>query len=328
MKSSSASPTAGLDLTARIFNVQRFSTEDGPGIRTTVFMKGCPLLCPWCHNPESLRNEFELIWHPVRCIGDGACLQACPNGALDRDESGAIQIDRGLCEACGACVDVCPGAALEIFGKNITLDALLPQLEADRVFYETSGGGVTFSGGEPLLQREFLVAALRELHARKISTAVDTTALAPLDTIDEVAEFTDLFLVDLKCMNPEKHKELTGVPLNGILKNLIHICRDLDKPLWVRVPLIPGYTATHENVRGISTFIRNELTQIARLDLLAFSNLAQSKYQALYREWALAGVPLLTLDEAESLAGAAREILPPGIVHLSGPMQVPETHSS
>jgi len=288
-----------------IFNVQRFSTEDGPGIRTTVFMKGCPLRCPWCQNPEGMSPEPELVWYDVRCIGVRECLRACPEGALELTPDG-MQIDRERCTSCGRCAEACPTAALEIIGRYWSPSALLMEVERDRPFYEESGGGVTVSGGEPMLQAGFVAEFFKLCHEAGIHTALDTCGYAPWDAFEMVLPYTDLVLYDLKLMDPGRHHALIGGSLELILNNARLIASS--KPMWIRTPVIPGYTDEEANIKAIAKFIVDELPTVERWELLAFNNLCIAKYRRLGRPFALTGAPLMRKGEMEALVRVARSM--------------------
>lgn len=285
------------------FNVQRFSTEDGPGIRTTAFLKGCPLRCAWCHNPEGLSPRPELVWYDTRCIGARDCLDACPTHALALAPQG-MRVDRARCDACGACATVCPAGALEVVGRKWTPEALLAELQKDLVFYETSGGGVTFSGGEPLAQADFLLALARLSHEAGLHVALDTCGIAPWARYEAVLPLVDLVLYDLKIWDGEQHRLATGVDNAGILENARRIAAQ-GQPMWVRTPVIPGYTDDEENIAALGAFIAAELPTVARWDLLAYTNLGQPKYRRLDRAYALEGAPLLTRAQMEALHAVA-----------------------
>ncbi|MFC1890595.1 glycyl-radical enzyme activating protein, partial [Thermodesulfobacteriota bacterium] len=290
---------------AMVFNVQRFSTEDGPGIRTTVFMKGCPLKCPWCHNPEGIEPGPQLIWHPVRCIGDLACLKVCPERALSKGPE-RIEIDRSACRACGECAGACPSGALEIVGELWTADALFDEVIRDQVFYEKSGGGITISGGEPSLQAPFLHAFLPRLREAGLEVALDTCGHTEAATFGDLVDEVDLMLFDLKRIDRDGHRRHTGVFPDRIHDN-VRRAADADIRFWVRMAVIPGYTDEPENIEGICDFITRELGGVERFDLLAFSNLCASKYEMLGRAFALAETPLLEAGRMDSLAALARE---------------------
>ena len=284
------------------FNVQRFSTEDGPGIRTTVFLKGCPLRCAWCHNPEGLSPRPELTWYDVRCIGARDCLSACLEDALELTPQG-MRIDRVRCTACGACAEACPAGALEVIGRGWTPEELFAEVDKDSVFYETSGGGVTISGGEPMAQADFVLAFARLCHEAGIHVALDTCGIAAWERYKRVLPLVDLVLYDLKLFDSERHRASTGVDNGLILENGRRIAA-AGVPLWIRTPIIPGYTAGAEDVAALGDFI-SELPTVERWDLLAYTNLGQPKYHRLDRPYALEGAPLLTRAEMEALHAVA-----------------------
>ena len=287
------------ELTGMTFNIQRFSTEDGPGIRTTVFMKGCPLRCKWCHNPEGIAPRPQLMWYDVRCIGARDCLSACPQSALDLTPRG-MRIDRDACQVCGDCADACPAGALDLIGKTWTVDALVDEAARDSIFYEESGGGVTVSGGEPLMQPEFTTALLAALRSRGLHTALDTSAFAPRAVLEKALDHADMALVDMKLMDPAAHKQFTGVPLEPILDNLKYMAKR-GLPLWIRTPVIPDHTDSEDNIAAIAQFIADELPNCQRYDLLAFSNLCISKYERLGMNFDFTSTPLLDPVRFENL---------------------------
>jgi pyruvate formate lyase activating enzyme len=295
-------------LTGRILHLQRLSTEDGPGLRTTVFFKGCPLHCAWCHNPESIAIKPQTQWFAVRCLGCNTCLEACPNNCLTRTEAGLV-IDRLRCQGSGACAEACPSGAIELLGKTMTVDELLSELLKDRAYFEVpafsggekSGGGVTLSGGEPTLQADFVEALLRGLKAQGISTALDTCGLCTPTTLDRLLPFTDLVLYDLKLYDTDLHRQFTGSPNRQILDNLLHL-RDVQHrqpfQLWIRTPLIPEATSTAENLSALGRFLADQLDgSLSRWELCAFNNLCRDQYTRLDLEWAYAQTPLMTADE-------------------------------
>lgn len=296
---------AANEIRGMVFNIQRNSTEDGPGIRTTVFMKGCPMHCPWCHNPESIKVSPELVWYSVRCIGAQACVSECPKDALALTQDGII-IDRGRCDACGQCVVACPANALEVLGKRMTVEEVAAIVLRDRVFYEKSGGGMTVSGGEPSLQPGFAAALMQVMRREGIHVALDTCGGTKWKVLEPLVELADLVLLDLKIMDEDKHPRVLGVSLDTVLNNAREIAR-MGKNLWVRTPVIPGYTDSEENIRRIAHFIRNHLPNTTRYDLLAFNNTCSTKYRRLGQVWSMEEESQISKERMDMLAGIAKE---------------------
>lgn len=254
-------------LTGVVFDVQRFSVHDGPGIRTTVFLKGCPLACRWCHNPEGMRSAPEILITPDRCVACGACVEACPQGlpsGIDAGWSGP----EDACDACGHCVDACPTGARRLAGRELTVEQLVDEVTRDQVFHERSGGGVTFSGGEPLSQSEFVLACLEELKARSIHTAVDTCGLVDRDALIAAAALTDLFLFDVKHVDEGAHALWMGASNERILTNLEALARVHDV-IWVRIPVIPGANDDQRNLRRTAALAAS-LPGVRRVNLLPY----------------------------------------------------------
>jgi len=293
---------------ANIFEIQKMSTEDGPGIRTTVFFKQCPLKCIWCHNPESILKKQQLEWFEHKCIGCNTCIKTCELGALNFEEDG-LHIDRELCTSCGKCSDECPSTALHMFGKIWTLDDLYHEVQKDKVYYEQSKGGVTVSGGEPTIQSDFLLEFLKMCKNNGISTALDTCGYAPKIIYEKILPYVDLVLLDIKEIASKKHQEFTGVSNDLILENAIYIVEFMKKSnklVWIRTPLIPNFTATKENMEGIGKFIIEKLHNFPqRWDLLAFNNLCVSKYERLDMVWPFYNTLLMTKEEVETLYNIA-----------------------
>jgi pyruvate formate lyase activating enzyme len=318
----------GLDLPkdpdqATILEIQKMSTEDGPGIRTTVFFKGCTLKCAWCHNPESISPQPQIRWLENRCLHCAACCEACLENILHLQPEG-LDIDRGACRACGRCVEECPSGALEMMGRAWAVDELLAEILKDRAYY-SGGGGITLGGGEPTFQPGFAALLLKRAKEEGLHTALDTCGLCAADSLALLLPHTDLLLYDLKEIDPRKHRRFTGQDNERILANLLDISRWMareDHPgeLWIRTPIIPGATATLENIAGIGAFISKSLNRaVSRWDLCAFNNLCRDKYLRLGLEWEFKGAELLTREFMEEIAETARRSgVDPAIVHWSG----------
>ena len=277
----------GLSMNAVIFDIKRFAVHDGPGIRSSVFLKGCPLNCQWCHNPEGISGDIQLWYFKGRCLNCGDCVKTCPEGALRLDDKTGISIDRFLCTSCGACTEVCPTGALTFIGSEVSIDSVVEELLLDRVFYEESGGGVTLTGGEPLAQWQAALHILRRIKKEGISTAVETSLYIPAETLEAVAEVTDFFMCDLKIMDPVKHKDAVGRDNGRILENLKWLAAS-GADILVRVPLIPGFTDSRENLAAIAGFLCSLETALP-VELMNFNPLAKEKFRVLGRTYEPAG---------------------------------------
>lgn len=263
-----------------IFDIKRFAIHDGPGIRTTIFFKGCPLNCLWCHNPEGIESRFELMPSPGRCAADCAeCLKVCPT--VLAKNNGHVVLQRAVRgdALCSRAADACVYDALRLVGKRTTVDDVVAEVEKDQIFYEQSGGGITFSGGEPLLQPAFLSELIGELKTRSFHLALDTSGFAAWKVLEGIARKCDLILYDLKIMNDARHRKYTGVSNRLILDNLKKLS-SIGKEIWGRIPLIPGINDDEENMRRMADFLR-PLPNIKRVNVLPYHKGGCEKYKNL-----------------------------------------------
>ena len=282
-----------------VYKISRCSTEDGPGIRTTVFFKGCPLKCIWCHSPQSQRREPEIAFYENRCQRCGACVKVCPEEAqVVTKAERTVLWDK--CNYCGECVKVCPSGAMDMIGNNMTAREITDVVKRDMVYYRNSGGGVTFSGGEPTAQPGFLAECLKSCHEIGIHTAVETCGLVEWPILDKMLPLIDLFLYDLKLMDDEKHKRFTGVGNELILKNLKRIDERV-KDIWIRIPLIMGYNDSDENISQTAEFART-LKNLAAVSLLPYNTAAGANYLSIGRKYELESLGLYDKDRVEELA--------------------------
>jgi len=270
--------------TGIVFNIQRYSIHDGPGIRTTVFLKGCPLNCCWCQNPESQLSGQEMVFWEDRCIGCGACSLNCPSGAIQMENKKPVT-DKNKCNLCGECSRICPAQAREMIGKKLSAEEVIKEIEKDLVFYEESGGGVTFSGGEPLEQSEFLESLLICCQKKKIHTAVDTSGYISWGILNKISPKVDLFLYDLKLMDNERHKKYTGVFNEIILENLKKLS-SVHNNILVRFPVIPGINDDYQNIREMGELL--SFLKITQVRLLPYHHIGIDKYRRLGRTYKLA----------------------------------------
>jgi len=299
-------------VTGTVADILRFATHDGPGIRTTVFLKGCSLACVWCHNPETIASGPELAYFAHKCVGCGACARACAEGA-HRMADGQHVFDRARCVACGACAEVCLGDALVFYGREMTPEQVLATVLEDRTFYQTTGGGVTVSGGEPLLQPEFCAELLTMVKQEGLHTAVDTCGMVPWEAFDRVLPVTDLFLYDVKQTDPALHRRDTGGDNRLILENLRRLC-ECGAAVEVRIPLVPGINDDDASVDAAGALLGGP-EPIQAVRVLPFNPLARSKYAALGRDDLMPQAPPPSDVELRRVAERLRSF---GVNALSG----------
>lgn len=259
-----------------IFDIKKYAINDGPGIRLTVFFKGCNLSCQWCHNPESMSPKIQKMYNASKCIGASKCLDACPNDALELTPDGIVT-NFDQCNLCGKCAEVCPTKAFEMLGSSISIDELMKTIDNEAIFFDQSGGGVTFSGGEPLMHASYLLTALKACGKRHYHRVVDTTAFAKQEVLMEIAEHTELFLIDLKVMDDERHKEFTGVSNKKILENIIALSKT-DCDIIFRMPLIEGVNTSKDNIDKTALFINSLEGSRSKINLLPYHSIAENKH--------------------------------------------------
>lgn len=280
-----------------IFDIQRFSIHDGPGIRTTVFLKGCSLSCLWCHNPESISGKVQLAFYKTKCIACGRCVETCRNGGIVQDEP---RVDRMACRVCGDCASKCPTEALQVIGRVANVAEVVDVVMRDEPFYNTSGGGVTLSGGEPLCQYDFSLALLRAFKDKGLHTAVETCGLSSWDRLAKLAALTDLFLYDIKAVDPATHARLTGVDNRGILDNARGLAASGTEMIF-RAPIVPGLNDSADDLRLLGAFILS-LPGEPRLELMPYHRIGAGKYEALGMIYALPDLESAdTLDEQNAI---------------------------
>ncbi len=292
--------------TGRVFDIKRYATGDGPGIRALVFLKGCPLSCTWCANPESQRREAELFYYRNRCIACGRCVPACPLGAIAMDPAGGVATDRAKCTACGRCVAACLPGAREIVGEDRTVKSILSLLDRDRRFYENSGGGVTVTGGEPLFQPAFAENLLAECRSHGLHTAMETCGFADEETFGSVTRHVDLLYYDLKHPEDAEHRAGTGQSNTPILRNLARLREAYSGDLIVRVPYVPGYNTSPDVLRKMLRIARG-VPGLRRVEFMPYHRLGLAKYEALGRTCSVAGLEQVDKASLDHLREAGRE---------------------
>lgn len=295
----------------QVFDIQHFSVQDGPGIRVSVFLKGCPLNCGWCHNPESKSSKPVLLYYPDKCIGCGACAAVCPRRAhCFEPEKGHVLL-RDRCVVCGKCTGVCPEKALETAGRGMEAEEILGEIVRDRPFL--TGGGVTLSGGEPLMQAEEVSVLLKLCKKEEISTAIETAGCVGFQAFEQVFPYTDLLLYDLKAVSGDVHRRGTGMDNKLILNNLDRCLAEFGGRIWVRIPVVPGFNAGEAEMEQIGRFLSRRSERIERVELLPYHDVGESKYHALSIPYPFAGTPV---PEPEEMKGF-REILKScGVQHV------------
>lgn len=315
------------ELAANLVKITPLSSHDGPGLRTTVFFKGCPLHCRWCHNPETIHPFPELKWTERDCIGCRKCEEACESGAIDFSRQRDHLIDRGKCIRCFSCAEHCPSKALSIIGRKYSPQTLSAAILKEEALLKSMDGGVTFSGGEPALYADFISELAKDLKERDLHLALDTCGQAPASAYAQMLPYLDLLLFDIKETEPEKHIAFTGKDNRRILENL-HVIAGLIREnrlrtrIWIRTPLIPEMTASVENITGIGKLLNDSFSDlIDKWELCAFNNMCADKYTELGIDWPLAKVPLLTdkeisvlLDTAKESAGKIKQITASGLI--------------
>jgi pyruvate formate lyase activating enzyme len=289
-----------------VIDITRMTIHNGPGIRTLILFKGCPLHCIWCSTPESQKESAEIAFYPDKCILCRDCIPVCPRSAITVREK-AVTIDRELCNNCGRCVSVCYTEALRLLGRQYTVDELVHEVKKDEVVYKHSGGGVTVSGGEPLLEPEYALELLRSFKQNGINAGVDTCGFVPRNTIESVLSYVDFFLWDIKHMDDNTHREFTGVSNRLILDNLRFVSEN-SIPIYLRIPLIPGYSDSKDNLRAVCEFAK-DLPSLVEIHLLPLHHLGKARYAALDRAYPIDGIPLIqeeVLQEIKNLVESYR----------------------
>jgi pyruvate formate lyase activating enzyme len=283
MSSRDHAAVPGKKIKGRVFDIQRFSLHDGPGIRTLVFLKGCPLRCVWCSNPESQKYDPEIMFDASKCMDCGTCIAVCPLNAIEENKT-VHRINRQRCNSCGNCTEACPTRALRFSGNRMSVKTVLKEIEKDREFYDSSGGGVTFSGGEPLGQPEFLKHLLMACKSRDFHTALETCGSVKWEHFENILAYTNLFLYDVKQMDPVEHEKLTGNDNRWVLENLEKLCR-IGANVIIRMPVVPGANDSEKNLTATAELVTR--LGITEIHLLPYHNYGESKYRMLGNDYAL-----------------------------------------
>lgn len=295
------------EISGLIFDIERFATKDGPGIRTVVFFKGCSLRCRWCQNPESQFSRLEVIYDDEKCAACHRCIEHCPNNAIQIDSEFGLLSDPEICKGCGLCIEGCYYNARKLVGRAYSIPELMYEVCKDKSYYVNSGGGITFSGGEPLLQSEYLLAVCRACRKEQIHTAIETCGNVAWRVLRNIIDALDLIYYDFKHIDSDLHKQYTGVANELILANLKKLSAAFS-PLIVRIPVIPGFNDSLDTQREMFQFVKNELKQVESIELLPFHRLGTSKYRGLGRHYRMENVPSLKKQDLAQSATLGREM--------------------
>lgn len=290
------------NIKATIFDIQKFSVHDGPGIRTLIFMKGCPLTCLWCSNPESQSGVPELTYLEEKCLHCNKCLKVCPSNAISV-KGNRLVLDKSLCNLCGECVEVCYAGARKVFGMVVDVDYIMKEIEKDTLFYRNSGGGVTFGGGEPLLYPDFISAVANRCLSEGIPVAIETCGFTPWRNFEKILDNIDLVMFDVKHMDPKRHKELCGRSNQLILDNLKRLSQRDDVEVVVRVPIIPGLNDTENNVNNTARFVASLNGNIKGVEILPYHKFGEKKYERLGRKYTLKGLKIPSDEHMQDIKG-------------------------
>jgi pyruvate formate lyase activating enzyme len=274
-----------------VLSITRMTIHNGPGMRTLILFKGCPLHCCWCSTPESQKSEPEIGLYPAKCIQCGDCVPVCPVNAIHLVDGKPV-IDRSLCNACGKCAEVCNAKAIEVLGHRMTVAQLIAEVKKDDIIFKYSHGGVTISGGEPLFKTDFALNLLKAFREEGINTGVDTSGQIPWAALEPMLPYVDFFLWDIKHMDPEKHKQLTGVSNKLILSNAVAVS-ERKVPLYIRIPIITGCNDSEENIRATCEFVKNKLSSTVEVDIMPLHHLGKARYDSLNLPYPIGNLALI-----------------------------------